>query len=414
MGRTSSYSKQIIIYFISFVLIYTPTLTFASAAEDLWKYEPTLKDMKVNVTAHKVDHLGNAVNDNTYKTQIDPKTAANKTAQGRVGMNRLLKVSGWGLVGAAALEALLEAVDWVIDPEAQSIWRNKKGDTSVCTPEFPYCVYKVKINVINSENNPFYSFESANNEVEKITKRKQTEYDYRWKPVYDTSNINLIIGFQLSLYLSKTSNSSLGVFASGQVIESPKPDKEIMTPDVLSDYINHTHPDYADPTLAPKLEPHYKPNEIIPPLWTPQNDYEYENSPTVDIIKKDLDKQNPTSPDKDIEPNPETGGMSLPNFCDWAKVVCDFVKDFNDKPEENKDTELDISDSPLPDINTDINFGGACPVSKVVPVSFAGISTTIEFSFQPLCDIASFIKPVVITISAFSAALIIAGIRENE
>ncbi|WP_265937158.1 virulence factor TspB C-terminal domain-related protein, partial [Acinetobacter sp. WCHAc060025] len=154
------------------------------------------------------------------------------------------------------------------------------------------------------------------------------------------------------------------------------------------------------------------------------------------------------------KPNTETGATDLsltfPVFCGWAPVVCEAaqtvisfpqtltnwwdrsvnalteayeyaksqvqaVRDyFKDEPPKNDDTALDIPDPPLPDINTDINFGGACPVSKTVPISFAGISTEIEFSFQPLCDIASFIKPVVITISAFSSALIIAGIRENE
>lgn len=150
--------------------------------------------------------------------------------------------------------------------------------------------------------------------------------------------------------------------------------------------------------------------------------------------------------------NPEATDIALefPVFCNWAPTVCEAAQtvisfpqtltnwwdtanekanewatsiseawtkvkeEYADKPEENTDTELDIPDQSPPDINTDISFGGSCPASRSVPVSFAGISTEIEFSFQWFCEVASIAKPVVISISAFAAALIVAGVRTED
>lgn len=394
----------------------------ASAAEELWKYEPTLKDMKVNVTAHKVDHLGNAVNDNTYKTQIDPKTAANKTAQGKVGMNRLLKVSGWGLVGAAALEALLEAVGWVMDPESQSIWRNKKtnpnfscknfghmwksanGFVGACPADVAEQAMKTRCtgNISNCQIEGFYVDQSYGTKIDELPAN------------YDISKIHVRYTFD---YAGKPADSYLGeILNKDQKIENPD-SKEYLTPDELSDYINHTHPDYADPTLAPKLEPKYKPNEIVPPLWKPQTDYEYDNSPTVDIIKKDLDKQNPTSPDKEIEQNPETGGMSLPNFCDWAKVVCDFVKDFNKEPDlKDRDNTVQIDELPItPPVSNYFSWNAYCPFqNQSSQISINDQTSSVDSDLSSWCTMASEVKPFVIAAGSIASLMIISGVGIKE
>ena len=82
--------------------------------------------------------------------------------------------------------------------------------------------------------------------------------------------------------------------------------------------------------------------------------------------------------------------------------------------QENNDTELEIPEPEQIEVDTDISFGGSCPASRSVPVSFAGINTDIEFSFQWFCEVASIAKPVVVSISAFAAALIVAGVRTED
>ena len=138
----------------------------------------------------------------------------------------------------------------------------------------------------------------------------------------------------------------------------------------------------------------------------------------------------------ETKPNSETGGtdisLTFPVFCTWAPTVCEAMnvviafpttiaeywskleEEYAEKPEENTDTQLEIPDQSDPNINTDLSFGGSCPASRSVPVSFAGIHTQIEFSFQWFCEVASIAKPVVISISAFAAALIVAGVRTED
>lgn len=129
--------------------------------------------------------------------------------------------------------------------------------------------------------------------------------------------------------------------------------------------------------------------------------------------------QNPTKPEtKDI-------ALEFPTFCGWAPTLCEFAQtatqsiadakaEYADKPQENKDTELEIPDPEEPTIDSDISFGGSCPAPLTSQVNFMGINETIEFSFDNVCEIAQFIKPVVISVSAFSAALIVAGIRTED
>lgn len=154
--------------------------------------------------------------------------------------------------------------------------------------------------------------------------------------------------------------------------------------------------------------------------------------------------QNPSKPDTtDLK-------LEFPAFCGWAPVVCEAAQvvisfpqtltnwwetgkskaeewaisiseawakvkeEYANKPTENTDTQLDLPDQSDLDINTDLSFGGSCPASRSVPVSFAGIHTEIEFSFQWFCEVASIAKPVVISISAFAAALIVAGVRTED
>jgi hypothetical protein len=130
--------------------------------------------------------------------------------------------------------------------------------------------------------------------------------------------------------------------------------------------------------------------------------------------------------------NPETGevkpdsiSLDFPVFCSWASSMCvladkvqqaisDVATEYADKPQENTDTELEIPDPEEQSIDSDISFGGSCPASRSVPVSFAGINTDIEFSFQWFCEVASIAKPVVVSISAFAAALIVAGVRTED
>lgn len=407
---------------ICLTLIYTPFFANASAAEK-WEYEPVMKDMNIHVKAYKVDQYGNAVNDFEYNTKIDPKTTANKQKMGTVGFGRLLKSTGWGLLGAAALEALLESVDWIIDPEAQSIWRYKQQESTGGISQ-KYCkggtLHDGKgkqveilywVGIYATGNCPMTAAENLMNYYSQKHSGTYTFLKWRHDLTESDGYYNMKLWFDYKDPRIGTTQHQLTVVTGGVV--QPKPlEKEYLSPEELADYANKTHPDYSNPQLAPKLEPHYSP-KISEDLWKPSNNWEETNSPTVQEVQRKLDQSQPEpKKDAEIKPNPETGGSVLPKFCDWAATICDFIKD-RDIPETLEDVE--IKDIDIGQLNTDtFKATAGCPAPIQVPVNL-GTGGNIEISYEPICQFAlkwSFVAPL---IGFLSGAMILVGVgRKGE
>lgn len=379
---------------LSFLFFFSITELHAGAAEK-WEYEPVMKDMNIHVTAHKVDQYGAAVNDYEYNTKIDPKTAANRTKAGTVGMGRLLKTTGWGLLGFAALEALLEAVDWVIDPESQSIWRYKKdpsinlscknfGFTWKSTVGNPYtCFYDAALESVQAECKNGLT----NCQIEEMSINSSYTVDVTQLP--NDSSVSTIFIRYSAIYAGSLRYFGIQI-QKHQKIEVKPPEKEILTADELADYANHTHPDYSNPELAPKLEPKYSP-EIASDLWKPSNPWEETNSPTVQEVNKKLDEAQP-EPKKDPEltPNPETGGTTLPSFCSWAASVCEFIKWAKEPPESPESIDVPEKEIDRQEIKKDLITLNvrSCPADirfDVQDLPF-GIQVNKGVQMQPICD----------------------------
>lgn len=54
---------------------------------------------------------------------------------------------------------------------------------------------------------------------------------------------------------------------------------------------------------------------------------------------------------------------------------------------------------------------GACPSPTTIPIEFSGYKTSVEISYQPFCDFAGLMRPVVIVIATILAAYIAGGFR---
>ncbi|AZN69120.1 hypothetical protein DX910_13570 [Acinetobacter haemolyticus] len=396
--------KIIAILLLIFSFTYSSTI-YASAAEK-WEYDVIPdQNQKLKVKGHKVDQYGDAVNDKKYTTTIDPKTTTNRQKMGKVGMNRLLKVTGWGTLGYEALKALLEAVDWVIDPEAQSIWRHKKNDhtgvTCSYTQNYQGKVYSV---VYKDSYGDFHScpLEAALHRIEyhyTTSANSIVEGSGRFLR-WDTTDFSIGVQYFYADYLIKP-----GLPNAGQRVEIRQsvnaardkeiiPDKEILTEQDLADYANRTHKDYSNPELAPKLNPKYNPS-IQTDLWKPSNKFEEENSPTVEEAIKQLEVANPDSKDdtiKENEPNPETGekSFSLPAFCNWATAVCDFFDWMKQEPEKDPEQNLpDVDDKGIFSKTFDFSFSlsSQCPPDISWKLESQYLSGNFTFSMKWLCII---------------------------
>lgn len=149
--------------------------------------------------------------------------------------------------------------------------------------------------------------------------------------------------------------------------------------------------------------------------------------------------------------NPDTIDLKLefPAFCGWAPIVCEAaqvvisfpqtltdwwntarskaeewassisqawasVKDWaTSEPQKEDSTELDFEEL---DLNADeVNLSGSntCPQDSV-SFSLMGKSFSLDMPYQPVCDALSFFKPAVLLVGAVASVYIVAGVRTKE
>lgn len=133
--------------------------------------------------------------------------------------------------------------------------------------------------------------------------------------------------------------------------------------------------------------------------------------------------------------NPEATDLSLefPVFCGWAPLVCEAaqvvisfpttiteiwtaVKEWATEEKDSEDTEVDVEELDLEAESVDINLASGCPAPVVfIDSDFYGQPFKIEFSFDGFCSILSdWVRPILISLGAFIAALILGGVKVNE
>ena len=105
--------------------------------------------------------------------------------------------------------------------------------------------------------------------------------------------------------------------------------------------------------------------------------------------------------------------FELPAFCDWAAVVCDWIKWTKEEP-DLQDEELPEQQPKLKnpaEFDHDyISVNAQCPpdVSHAIPLP--GASFNLVFQMSPVCDFAStYLRPVIIFLAYIFGALSIAN-----
>lgn len=159
--------------------------------------------------------------------------------------------------------------------------------------------------------------------------------------------------------------------------------------------------------------------------------------------------QNPTDPNNPT--SPQSSSLTLPAFCSWASIVCDWYvswkesdkvyKDHIEKTEEHQtseksfwqtvkdwftwsrddsdlpekdDSELDVT-TPFEEKKKDISWAAECPAPLYETVSFHGYTTQLkvqDYSF--LCSIDWIIKPFTIGLASVLSIFIIFGFNRGS
>ncbi len=453
MGRITSFSKQVIVFFLVTALIIRPT--FASnlggwtLGGGVAQGASTVYTGTKNVIINGADYIKKGT------AKITP------TASG------VAKVLARGAAGAAlsvAVEQLIGAVDWVLDPANNQVVYYKDPDSKDCSVESctgPY-IWRIRIDSKNYDfSSPnasaglslvlaYYYSAGYTNIKPTLTNTERSETNVRYiyyvemiSPYIGTDNRTFYVGFERVVNpnadpeAEERERKTIPLETVAQQVisnaESGDTNAQVATTAAAADIVAEAE---TDNTKARPIV-----NQLEQSASTENADADAQADANTATGSQ---TQNPSKPDTtDLK-------LEFPAFCGWAPVVCEAAQvvisfpqtltnwwetgkskaeewatsiseawtkvkeEYSDKPEENTDTELDIPDQSDPNINTDLSFGGSCPASRSVPGSFFGIHTEIEFSFQWFCEVASIAKPVVISISAFAAALIVAGVRTED
>lgn len=130
--------------------------------------------------------------------------------------------------------------------------------------------------------------------------------------------------------------------------------------------------------------------------------------------------------------NPDTGevkpgsiSLDFPVFCSWAPSMCvladkvqEAITDAREwvKESEQTDTELEFPEQEQQQTDTNINFNGSCPAKiTLANFNYHGNQQNWEVDFSEWCSaVTTYIRPIVISMGAFSAVLIVSGVRINE
>ncbi|WP_151781712.1 virulence factor TspB C-terminal domain-related protein [Acinetobacter bereziniae] len=432
MGCTSSYCKQTLVALLVYILALTPTLVFANTAEK-WVVEKVVYESVakvIDVTAKRA--TATASNDPFYKARV-PVTAS-ATGSTVASMIRM------GIAGVA-IYGLIQGVGWIIEngvvkkPVSGSINNEQAGYFTgtgyyktldlACKSYFNDRLKNGYTYAVFQHNGACVLLNPDGREVEGTNFKWQQNPNYipttDYKPVTDTE-------------LGDEVNNSPQAPQILPDVYNPNNPAGGQAPQSTSDALDNANPQTeTDPTGSTKPKPNVdtdgdgKPDVYDPEKPSIGEDFtlpefcswavtvcEWYKKYKEDSKQAEAQRESEKvawQREEEARQKEESQREKERNF--WQKVE-DWFKKWDDTPQQNDDTEVDVDQPENQNIDTTINFGGACPQPISVPYSFAGATGTIEFSYEPLCQIASFIKPVVITVASFSAALIIGGIRTED
>lgn len=408
--------KTIIKIFICLSLIYTPM--FANAANvGGWSLSnavaqgaSTVYDASKNVVINGKDF----VKDSWVKITPTASQVSKVLARG---------VAGYAL--SVAVEQLLGAVDWVLDPANNRIKYYPQGNFEY-TSTYAGMDDTVRYSTLNQLC--VAAFAAA-----------QTTYNGATS--YRVKNNGCYVYY---------GSESAYDYVPYSTVEAEREEKYLPLPVVAERVISNAeqddeHAQVATTAAAADIVAEAEKDDAKARPIASQAEANAETKPADEAeAEKANEAQGQTKPN---EANPEATDISLefPVFCNWAPTICEAAQvvisfpqtltgwytDTKTKAEEwatsisdayrdftkddelpNDDTKVDITDIPTPELQENaISWGAFCPADVSIPISMQGVSSTLVFSWSPWCQLLSIIKPAIIASAYIGAAFIVLGLR---
>lgn len=363
------------------------------------------------------------------------------------------KVLAKGVAGVAlsvAVEQLIGAVDWVLDPANNQIKYTATCEaTSTCpTSKFLYS------NPWTSDN---YSSPSALcGPLQTYYQKMRTDMKLKsW-----TVEPNLVQGSSVCRYKYEYGGKTYSDLVIGTTIINPNYDPqaeqeqktiplEVVAAKVISNAEGNTNKkagaQVATGAAAADIVAEAEKDNVKARPITQQLEASSSTKPADEAAAAQSNTATGTQTQNPTKPEATDLKLEFPVFCNWAPIVCEAaqtvisfpqtltnwwetgkskaeewatsiseswtaVKEWA-KSEEPEDTELDIPEPEQPEIDTDIAFGGQCPADHEAQINMGVGVIKMPISYEPICTTVSTAKPVLIFVGFFIAALIIGGVK---
>lgn len=349
-------------------------------------------------------------------------TGTAKITPAAADVAKLLGKGVGGLALSVAVEQLIGAVYWVLDPENNSIkYHVSEPETGqyIIVPASGYGVFYNAEDCLQSlaaggtiQNIQFlYGFAYYGDVYRNGQKSNTVQCNQNANPAYDPS----AVGEEKSIPLNTVAQQIISNAASGNA-------------DAQSAVRAA-----ADTIVAEAETDNTKARPIVQQLENTQSIPTDQTAKGEAVPKENANTENPAS--SPTTSTPTDISLDFPIFCDWAPSVCqaakvvitkpvewaenikvaydDAVDYFKSEPEET-DNELDIDQNAETEPDSSINFSTSCPAK--IPLTFQWNGATLDFSFDftMWCQaISTFVYPIVVALGSLHALYIVAGVRQD-
>lgn len=339
------------------------------------------------------------------------------------------KTLGKGVAGVAvsvAVEQLLGAVDWVLDPannqakyyeQGSGLYVNHNGVKYTNLND--YCIARLGNANPNDFAHSYYKISSDSKYIRCyiIDKRSQPwDYDY-----YNATGV-VVQGEKEEKTIPLTSIASQVITnAESETDTEKKVAAQAVTLAAAADIVAEAE---TDSTKARPIAQELEATSTTKPAD--------EAAAAQANTATGTQTQNPT------KPGTTDLALEFPAFCGWAPVVCEAAQVVISLPQTltdwweavkewataEPDLKEDPTDLPLEDSSPDrdpssfdtdyIVLGAQCPTFEPYTVSVGPVSETLSFDLMPLCQFAEKVRPAILGMSYLTAAgIVIAAIRES-
>ncbi len=412
--------KKILVLLLCFNIVLAPTYAFANTSLGGWSITQQIAQGASTVlNATKTSIINGASVVKTSTAKITPKAS------------QVAKVLGGGAAGYAlsvAVQQLLGAVDWVLDPANNQIKYKVSTDPIPTGP----------IVIIYSD--------------QALTKEKAR---FAGQPNDACNSYAKSKGYKSGHY---TGNGCAGIndqYPSGVFIDYARAasyvnrgvqeEKSIPLITVAQKVIDNAESSTNnDHKVGAQVATTTAAQDMLANDAATQSDVETQlntnaKTQTSEQAAAESTPKDPSAPDAGTNIK-----ITFPVFCSWAPLVCEAAQsaiefpitvtnwwntatqaisaswltfkewlDWTTNDSELPNTETNqVTELPIPDLQENaISWSSSCPPDVQVPVNLYGQSSTLTFSWSPWCQLLNVIKPAIIASSYIGAAFIVLGLR---